>query len=260
VTALVADRPAPGVLRLRLDGEETLNALDDGVKDELLSALARIPSDDETRVVMITGTGRAFCAGGDVRTMGERTAVQTVDVLAKGRQITEGLVSLRKPVVAAVNGLASGAGFNVALACDIVLAHESAWFQQSFARVGLVPDMGGTYFLAHQVGLYRAKEMLLTGRRVRSQEALELGFVSRVYGDDFEEQSLAFCSELARGATQALGLTKLLTNRAVEGSLQTALDQESLGQAVAATTRDHRTAIDAFHHKRPLESVEFLGE
>jgi 2-(1,2-epoxy-1,2-dihydrophenyl)acetyl-CoA isomerase len=260
VTALVTDRPAPGVLRLRLDGEETLNALDDHVKDELLAVLARVPSEDETRVVMITGTGRAFCAGGDVRAMGKRSAVQTAEVLTKGRHITERLVSLNKPVVAAVNGLASGAGFNVALACDIVLAHESAWFQQSFAKVGLIPDMGGTYFLAQQVGLYRAKEILLTARRIRSQEGLDLGFVSRIYGDDFEEKSLAFCSELARGATQALGITKLLTNRAVEGSLQAALDKESLGQAVAATTRDHKVAIDAIHHKRPLDSVEFLGE
>ncbi|SCL20190.1 Enoyl-CoA hydratase [Micromonospora pallida] len=260
MTTLVSDRPAPGVLRLRLDGEDTLNALDEGAKDQLLHALACVSSDNTTRVVMLTGTGRAFCAGGDVRAMGERTAVETVQVLAKGRQITERIVALNKPVVAAVNGIASGAGFNLALACDVVLAHRSAWFQQSFVRLGLIPDMGGTYFLAQQVGLYRAKEILLSARRIRSEEALELGFVSHVYGDDFAEQCLAYCADLARGATQALAVTKLLTNRAVEGSLQAALDKESLGQAVVATTHDHRAAVSAFREKRPLDSVNFIGE
>lgn len=259
MTTLVVDRPATGVLRLRLDGEDTLNALDDGVKAQLLDALAQAAVDDETRVVLITGTGRAFCAGGNVGAMGERSAVETVGVLARGRQITESLTVLSKPVVAAVNGIASGAGFNVALACDIVLAHESAWFQQSFVKIGLIPDMGGTYFLARQVGLYRAKEMLLSGRRVDSQEAQRLGFVAHVYGDDFEQEAVNYCMGLARGATQALAVTKLLTNRAVEGSLQAALDKESLGQAVVSTTEDHRLAVEAFKAKRPLDSIDFTG-
>lgn len=259
MTTLVVDRPATGVLRLRLDGEDTLNALDDGVKAQLLDALAQAAVDDETRVVLITGTGRAFCAGGDVGAMGERSAVETVGVLARGRQITESLAVLSKPVVAAVNGIASGAGFNVALACDIVLAHESAWFQQSFVKIGLIPDMGGTYFLSRQVGLYRAKELLLSGRRVDSQEAQRLGFVAHVYGDDFEHEAVNYCMGLARGATQALAVTKLLTNRAVEGSLQAALDKESLGQAVVSTTEDHRLAVEAFKAKRPLDSIDFTG-
>jgi 2-(1,2-epoxy-1,2-dihydrophenyl)acetyl-CoA isomerase len=260
MTALVTDRPAPGVLRLRLDGEQSLNALDEGVKDELLDALAAAAADDRARVLMITGTGRAFSAGGDVKAMGERTAVQTMGVLAKGRQITERLVALNKPVVAAVNGIASGAGFNLALACDVLLAHESAWFQQSFVKLGLIPDMGGTYFLAQQVGLHRAKEILLSGRRIRSAEAHDLGFVAHVYGEDFGGRCVAYCAELAQGATQALGITKFLTNRAVEGSLQAALDKESFGQAVAGTTRDHRTAARAFQDKTPLDSIDFTGE
>jgi 2-(1,2-epoxy-1,2-dihydrophenyl)acetyl-CoA isomerase len=260
MTMLVGDRPAPGVLRLCLDGEDTLNALDEGVKDGLLDALAAAASDGTARVVMITGTGRAFCAGGDVRAMGERTPRQTMAVLAKGRQITERIAVLNKPVVAAVNGLASGAGFNLALACDVVLARDSAWFQQSFVKIGLVPDMGGTYLLARQVGLHRAKEILLSGRRIGSDEARDLGLVAHVYGDDFEERALAYCADMARGATQALALTKMLANRAVEGSLQDALDKEALGQAVAASTGDHRAAVEAFRAKKPLDSIDFTGE
>lgn len=260
MTELIMDHPADGVLRLRFDGEATLNAFDDGVKTALLDALEQAGSDPAARVVMLTGTGRAFCAGGDVRGMGERTPVQTTEVLARGRRVTEGIAALHKPVVAAVNGLASGAGFNLALACDVVLAHESAWFQQSFVRLGLVPDMGGTYLLARQVGLHRAKEILLSARRVGSDEARELGLVAHVYGADFAEQAVAYCADMARGATRALGLTKFLTNRAVEGALQAALDGEMFGQAVAASTDDHRAAVAAFREKRPLDSVEFSGE
>lgn len=259
MTALVVDEPAPGVRRLRMDGEDTLNALDEDFKDALLAELVAIATDSDVRLVLLTGTGRAFCAGGDVRAMGVRSAVETVAVLAKGRRITESLASIDKPVVAAVNGLASGAGFNVALACDVILAHEKAWFQQSFVRMGLIPDMGGTYFLARQVGLYRAKEMLLSARRVTSAEAHELGFVAHVYGADFEERVLAYCADMARGPGQALGITKLLSNRAVEGSLQSALDGEAYGQAVAASTHDHQLAINAFKNKRPLDTVDFTG-
>lgn len=261
MTDLVTDTPAPGVARLRLDGEKTLNALDDGVKDQLLAALARIAGDTSVRAVLLTGTGRAFSAGGDVKAMGERTGPQTMAVLAKGRQIIEGLVALDKPVVAAVNGIASGAGFNLALACDIVLAAEKAWFQQSFVKMGLIPDMGGTYFLAQQVGLYRAKEILLSARRISSAEAAQLGLVAHVHPDDeLEERSVEYCAGLARGATQALAVTKSLTNRAVEGSLQAALDRESLGQAVVSGTGDHRRAVRAFQAKQPLDTVEFEGE
>lgn len=260
MTELITDRPADGVVRLRLDGEATLNAIDDAAKAGLLDALEHAGSDPAARVVMLTGTGRAFCAGGDIRGMGERTPVQTTEVLAHGRRITEGIAALNKPVVAAVNGLASGAGFNLALACDVVVAHESAWFQQSFVRIGLVPDMGGTYLLARQVGLHRAKEILLSARRIDSAEARELGLVAHVYGADFDERAVAYCAEMARGATRALGLTKFLTNRAVEGALQAALDGEMFAQAIAGSTSDHRAAVTAFREKRPLDSVEFSGE
>lgn len=259
MTSVGVDRPADGVVRVRLDGEESLNALDEHAKEQLHAVLRDVTGDAEARVLLLTGTGRAFCAGGDVKAMGTRTPAETTDVLAQGRQITERLFELGKPVVAAVNGLASGAGFNLALACDIVVAKDTAWFQQSFVRIGLMPDMGGTWFLAQQVGLYRAKEILLSGRRVSAQEAADLGLVAHVWGEDFDERAIEYAADLARGATRALGMTKLLTNRAVEGSLQSALDKESLGQAVVSSTADHHRAVNAFHTKQPLDAVVFEG-
>lgn len=261
MTELVVDRPAAGVLRFRLDGISTLNALDEGVKSALVGALRDAAVDREARVLLITGTGRAFCAGGDVRGMGTRSPAQTNDTLTFGRQITEGIADLQKPVVAAVNGIASGAGFNLALVSDIVLAAPTAWFQQSFVRMGLMPDMGGTYLLGRAIGLHRAKTALLTGHRFTAEEGRDLGFVAEVLdGDDFDGQAVDFCTGLARKAPLALGLTKLLANRAEEGSLSDALDRESLAQGVLAATADHKTAVETFLAKGDLDAVEFEGE
>jgi 2-(1,2-epoxy-1,2-dihydrophenyl)acetyl-CoA isomerase len=259
LTALVVDRPAAGVLRLRLNGIDTLNALDDEVKIQLVDALHGAAVDQSARVLLLTGTGRAFCAGGDVRGMGLRSAAQTHEVLTFGRQITEGIANLQKPVVAAVNGLASGAGFNIALTCDIVLAAPSAWFQQSFVRVGLLPDMGGTYLLSQAIGLHRAKAALLTGHRFSAAEAKELGFVAQILENEFDAEAVEYCAALARKAPVALGLTKLLSNRAVEGSLADALDREALAQGVLAETEDHKTAVATFLNKGDLDSIEFKG-
>lgn len=260
MTVLDVDRPAAGVLRLRLNGTDTLNALDDGVKLALVTELRAAASDKAVRVLLLTGAGRAFCAGGDVRGMGIRTPAETNDVLTFGRQITEGIATLQKPVVAAVNGLASGAGFNLALTCDITVAAPGAWFQQSFVRMGLMPDMGGTYLLSQAIGLSRAKAALLTGRRFTAQEGFDLGFVSEIFEGDFDAQALDYCATLARKAPVAMGLTKLLSNRAVEGSLSDALDREALAQGVLAATEDHKMAVAAFLGKRDIDAIDFKGE
>ena len=250
MTDVHADRPAEGVLRLTLDGPQTLNALDDGAKDRLLEQLRALHRDRSVRVLLLTGSGRAFCSGGDIRRMGERSTVETVDVLVHGRQIIEALARLQLPVVAAVNGVAAGAGFNLALAADVLLASAEAYFQQSFVRMGLVPDLGGTYLLARQVGLYRAKEILLSARKVSAQEAHRLGLVAEVVEDDLAGRSVEYCAGMAHGATRALGLTKLLVNKAVEGSLSDALDAEMLGQSVLGQTDDHKLAVRAFLDKQ----------
>ncbi|MBB5641025.1 enoyl-CoA hydratase/isomerase family protein [Cryobacterium roopkundense] len=260
MTTLEVDRPGPGVLRFRLNGVATLNALDDEVKGQLVDALRAAALDRTTRVVLLTGTGRAFCAGGDVRGMGTRSPTETNDVLTFGRQITEAIAHLQKPVVAAVNGLASGAGFNLALVSDIILAAPTAWFQQSFVRMGLAPDMGGTYLLGQAIGPHRAKAALMTGRRFSADDGVELGFVAEVLSGNFDDEAVAYCSVLARKAPIALGLTKLLANRAHEGTLADALDRESLAQALLSATTDHKRAVDAFLNNGDLDALEFKGE
>ncbi|BDZ47861.1 enoyl-CoA hydratase [Frondihabitans sucicola] len=260
MTRLDVDRPAAGVLRLRMNGPDTLNALDEGVKSELVAALQDAATDKQDRIVLLTGTGRAFSAGGDIRAMGTRSATGTIDVLTFGREITEGITGLQKPVVAAVNGLASGAGFNLALSSDIVVASPTAWFQQSFIRMGLMPDMGGTYLLAQAIGLHRAKAALLTAHRFTAEEATGLGFVTEIFDGDFDAEAVAYCAELAKRPPVAAGLTKLLANRSVDGTLGDALDRETLAQAVLSSTSDHKSAVDAFLAKRDLDDLVFTGE
>jgi len=259
VTILDIDRPAAGVTRLTLNGEETLNALDMAVKVRLLEVLLELRDDPLTRVILLTGTGKAFCSGGDVRGMGQRTAAETVEVLSFGRQITEAMIDLRKPIVVGVNGLASGAGFNLALAADIIVAAPRSWFQQSFVRMGLVADMGGTYLLSRAIGAPRAKHALLTSRRFTSADGLELGFVSEILSGDFAAEAVAFCAGLAKKAPLALGLTKMLANRADDGTLSDALDREMLAQAVLGTTTDHRQAVRCFLGKGDLDEIVFTG-
>lgn len=264
MTALVIDRPAAGVLRWRMDGIEKLNALDETLRGALLDAITAAAEDADVRAVLLTGTGRAFCAGGDISGMGVRSPAETVQLLQFGRRIVEGLASLQKPVIAAVNGIASGAGFNLALASDVIVASPSAWFQQSFTRIGLMPDMGGTYLLAKYIGLGRAKEALLTARRFTAQEGVDLGFVARTLGGegeaDFDEAAVAYAATYAARAPLAVGMTKWLVNLAADSTLSEALDREAMAQAVLGTTGDHQAAVAAFLAKQDLDSIEFKGE
>jgi 2-(1,2-epoxy-1,2-dihydrophenyl)acetyl-CoA isomerase len=259
MTSLDVDRPAPGVLRMRMNGPDTLNSLDEDFKSMLVDALRAAAVDRDTRVVLITGAGRAFCAGGDVRGMGTRTPAETNDLLTFSRQITEGIANMQKPVIAAVNGLASGAGFNLALVADIILAAPKAWFQQSFVRMGLMPDMGGTYLLGQAIGLSRAKAALLTERRFTAEEGRDLGFVAEIIDGDFDATVVDYCAVLAAKPPLALGLTKLLANRGVDGSLSEALDREALAQGLLAATSDHKAAVATFLNKGDVESIEFKG-
>jgi 2-(1,2-epoxy-1,2-dihydrophenyl)acetyl-CoA isomerase len=261
MTALVVDRPAPGVTRWRLDGPEKLNALDGELRAALVAEIARVADDDQTRVIVLTGTGRAFCAGGDVSAMGVRSPTRTVDLLQLGRRIVEGLATLRIPVIAAVNGLASGAGFNLALAADVIVASPTAWFQQSFTRIGLMPDMGGTYLLTKYIGLGRAKEALLTAHRFTVDEGVDLGFVARRVDDaDFDAAVVAYASGYAARAPLAVGMTKWLVNLAADSTLSAALDREALAQAVLGSTGDHAAAVEAFRSKQNLDDIRFEGE
>jgi 2-(1,2-epoxy-1,2-dihydrophenyl)acetyl-CoA isomerase len=239
------------VVTLRLNRPEALNALDAELRTALADGLVAAGDDPAVRVVLLRGSRRAFSAGGDVTAMTDRDANGWTAGMLNLRRLMEQVVACPKPIVAAVEGVAVGSGFSLALACDLIVASTDARFGMAFIRRGLVPDGGATYFLARQVGLYRAKEMALTGRFVPAGEAFDLGIVSRLWSPDvFEAELCGLIGQLATAPTVAAGMTKRMVNRAFETDLSTALELETLGQAVAGGTQDHAESIRAWRDKR----------
>lgn len=245
---------ADGVATVTLNRPEVLNAFNTPMQYELAALIPDLAADDAVRAVILTGAGRAFCAGGDIKQMDATNPTPLEGRNKLHRMLTTVLMPLlriEKPVIAAVNGAAAGAGMNLALAADIVLAAETAKFSQAFVKVGLVPDTGGLYLLTRQIGLSRAKDLCFTGRMLSAREAMELGLVNRLLpADGLMPAALALAQELARGATAAIGLTKSLLNLSHTATLEEMVEFESYAQAVALYTDDHREGIRAFLEKR----------
>ncbi len=248
---------ADGVLTITLNRPEALNAFIPELHRELADALKQAERDAATRVLVITGAGRAFCAGQDLKALedlppaGQPTGLQSLLRTSYNPLILR-LRAMEKPVIAAINGVAAGAGLSLALACDIRIAGESAVFTCAFTRVGLVPDSGSTYLLPQVVGIGRALELAWTSRTVSAQEALHIGLVNRVVPAERvlpEAQELA--GQLARGAATAIGLTKRAMYRGLTSDLETMLDYEAGLQEAAARTEDFREGLAAFKEKRP---------
>lgn len=244
-----------GVATVTLNRPEVLNAFSTPMQRELAAVIARLADDSAVRAVVLTGAGRAFCAGGDIGEM--EGAADPMPLASRNKlhrmltSVLMPLVRLEKPVIAAVNGVAVGAGMNLALAADITLVAEQARFSQAFVKVGLVPDTGGLYLLTRLIGLNRAKELCFTGRMLDAREALELGLVNQVVpADELMPRAKALAQELARGATAAIGLTKSLLNVAPTATLEEMAEFESYALAVVLSTEDHREGIRAFREKR----------
>jgi 2-(1,2-epoxy-1,2-dihydrophenyl)acetyl-CoA isomerase len=241
------------------------NALSNGVYSGFERALAAMALDTDVRVVMVTGAGGAFCAGGDVKEMnqahqadgqrdGHPAGVEDRVEFLRRRQrwVSLALHEYPKPVVAALPGAAAGAGLSIALAADIRLAAERAILVTAFANVGASGDFGGSWFLTQLVGPAKAKELYFTSPRLSSTEALELGLVNRVLpDDDFDRAAIAWCQSLAERAPIAQRLMKENINRALHVDLATALDAEAQNMVRSMSTADHREAAAAFVEKRP---------
>jgi 2-(1,2-epoxy-1,2-dihydrophenyl)acetyl-CoA isomerase len=237
---------------IRLNRPEKLNAMTPQMKGLLVRSFEDAARDPGVRCVVLTGNGRAFSAGGDITSMqGPGTLAGSAEQTLTSAQVATALLMLPKPVIAAVNGLACGSGFSLALACDILVASDTAWFSQMFRDRGLIPDSGSTYFLARQVGLYRAKEMVFSGRRISADEARDLGIVSRVWpAADFVTRAGEYAAELAAGPTVALGLAKRLIASGFETSPAMAIEREALAQGIAMSTEDHKASVEAFRAGR----------
>jgi 2-(1,2-epoxy-1,2-dihydrophenyl)acetyl-CoA isomerase len=241
------------VATLTLDRPEALNALTVTVKVALREALESLAGDRAVRAVILTGAGRAFCAGQDLAER-ERPDAAPLDVEVRERYnpIIRALRSMGQPVIAAVNGVAAGAGASLAFACDLRIAAEEARFVLAFGRIGLVPDSGATWFLPRLVGPAKAAELALVGDALDAAEALRLGLVSTVVpGDRLQAEARALADGLAEGAPVALALTKEALQRSTTITLDEALDGEAKLQGIAGATADHAEGLAAFREKRP---------
>ncbi|MFJ3655145.1 enoyl-CoA hydratase/isomerase family protein [Streptomyces nigra] len=244
-----------GVCRITLDRPEALNALTPGMRDRLVALLDAGSADPETRAVVLTGTGRAFCAGADLRSGaagGERRTGDVARTLRLGAQrLIAAVLDCEKPVIAAVNGTAAGLGAHLALACDLVLAAESARFIEVFVRRGLVPDGGGAYLLPRLVGPHRAKELMFLGDALGAADAERLGLVNRVVPDaELEDAALGWAVRLAVGPTRALALTKQLVNASWDSDRAGAFAAEAAAQEINLTTEDAAEGLAAFVERR----------
>jgi enoyl-CoA hydratase/carnithine racemase len=246
-----------GIATLTLNRPDRLNALGDTLREDLQDAVTRAGDDADVRVIVVTGAGKGFCAGGDVKAMNESKAKGAdrplIEKVAPGRDRT--VLALRdapKPVIAAVNGAAAGAGMNLALACDIRLASTAAKFSQAFVKRGLHPDWGGTYFLPRVVGLAKAAELIWTGEIIDAHEALRLGLVSAVHPpEELLPAAYTLAGKIAEGPPIAIRLAKRSLYHNLECDLRQALEFETFAQNICYETVDAREGIRAFVEKRP---------
>ena len=241
---------ATGVVSITLARPESLNALNAQARRELLDAFKQAAKDPEVRCVVLTGEGRGFCSGADLRGgSGEREFRRVLT--AEYNPLVLAIRRLEKPVIAAVNGVAAGAGASLAFACDLVYAAESARFIEAFVRIGLVPDSGSTAALVRTLGRYRAAELIFTGEPLSAQDAAAAGLVNRVLPDDELMPAVRELAErLARAPTRAIGLAKRAINHVEVGALEESLDYEAALQAIAGATADHAEGVAAFTEKR----------
>src|SRR6202521_309981 len=247
-----------GIATLVMNRPERLNALNNELASALNEALGRIAEDDTVRVVVITGAGRAFCAGGDLGMIGKGRptgATQELEPLLRaGMQAVLKMRTMRQPVIAAVNGAAAGAGMNIALAADIRIAVEEATFGQNFAKVGLFPDFGGTFFLPQLVGPAKAAELFYTGDMIDAKTALSLGIVNHIFpAAQLEAEVKALAQKIARGPLMAIRAVKKALFASHAKELAHALNNEVEEQIRCYLSQDCNEGIKAFFEKRPPE-------
>ncbi|MFF3758930.1 enoyl-CoA hydratase/isomerase family protein [Streptomyces sp. NPDC002185] len=244
-----------GVSWITLNRPEVMNAVTWDQRERIIALLAEASADPGVRCVVVTATGRGFCAGADLRgapSTGDRVAGDVARMIRLGAQRFIGAVmDCEKPVIAAVNGTAAGIGAHLALACDLVLAADSARFIEVFVRRGLVPDGGGAYLLPRLIGPRRAKELMFFGDAVGAAEAREMGLVNRVVpADELTKTARDWAERLAQGPTRALTLTKQLVNASLDTDRSTAFAAEATAQEINMTTRDAQEGVTSFVERR----------
>ena len=241
-----------GVCTLTLNRPNVFNSFNQTMAFQLHAALDACAVDDNVRVVVIKGEGKAFCAGQDLAEVIDPEGPEMKNIVGEHyNPIIIKIRNLEKPVIAAVNGVAAGAGANIALACDITIAKKSAAFIQAFSKIGLIPDSGGTFFLPRLIGLQKAMALMFTGEKVSAEQAEKLNMIYKAVDDEtFEEEVLKFAETLALMPTRGLGLTKKAVNLGLFNNLEDQLAVEGVLQTEAGETEDFREGVNAFLEKR----------
>ncbi|CAE6753414.1 Short-chain-enoyl-CoA hydratase [Paraburkholderia domus] len=241
-----------GVATLTLNRPEQKNALSSPMRDGLDDAVRRIRRDREIRAVILRGAGGDFCSGGDVRGMSPRSAEDGRNRIDDLHPFVSALIDLDRPVIAAVDGVAYGAGFSLALTADFVIATPRARFCLPFLKVGLVPDCGAFYTLPRVIGLSRAKDLVFTGREIGAEEAQRMGAVFEIHSPDaLYHRAEQIAQSLSGASSIAFGLSKRALNMSLSGDLRTLLEMESAAQGIACTTQAHQDAVQRFKEKLP---------
>ncbi|WP_045689167.1 enoyl-CoA hydratase-related protein [Hymenobacter sp. AT01-02] len=241
-----------GVATICFNRPQVFNSVNREVALALQQHLRECQQDPAVRAVLLTGTGKAFCAGQDLAEITGPDSPEVAEIVEKlYNPIVELIRALEKPVVAAVNGVAAGAGANLALACDIVVAKESASFIQAFSKIGLIPDSAGTFFLPRLIGMQRASALMMTGDKVSAAEAVQMGMIYKTFPDEtFEQEALALVKKLAAMPTKGLAYTKELLNVSFSNDLTQQLRYEADFQLRAGATADYNEGVAAFMEKR----------
>jgi 2-(1,2-epoxy-1,2-dihydrophenyl)acetyl-CoA isomerase len=256
-----------GVATMTLNRPAVLNAISAQMIEELHAVLHTVRDEASVRAVVLTGAGRGFCSGADLKARQRVKPSEAPPDASKAgaerlrRTLNPLILAIRgieKPFIAAVNGVAAGAGCNLALACDIVLASDEARFGNVFTRIGLIPDCGGHFFLPRLIGFHKAAELMFTGDIISAPEAERLGLINRVVPHaELVKQTRELAERLARGPTRAIGLCKRTLNVGITAELSEVLEAEAEGQGLASQTEDHWEGVQAFLEKRP---ARFLGK
>jgi len=244
---------------LTLNRPEKFNSFNREMALALQQELDKCMRDDNVRAVYLTGSGKAFCAGQDLAEAIDPDGPELRSIVhGHYNPIIERIRTIEKPVVCAVNGVAAGAGANIALACDVVVAKESANFIQAFSKIGLIPDSGGTFFLPRLIGFQKASALMMLGDKISAEEASQMGMIYKYFSDDaFEAESKKLVETLAKLPTKALGFTKLALNESIKNSLSQQLQVEEDYQDLSGKTDDFTEGIAAFLEKRP---AVFIGQ
>jgi len=249
---------AGGIATITLNRPDVYNALNDEITFEMQDALKTCAKDEQVRVVVLTGEGKAFCSGQDLKAGGGKKRSFLDSLHKRYNPIIKAMRNLPKPILCRLNGVAAGAGCSLALACDMIIASEDATLIEVFINIGLVPDSGSSYFLPRLVGTAKAFELCTMGTKVNASEALALGLVTKVVpAAQLDEAVAGYTGYFAKAPTKAIGIIKKMLNKAATANLDDMLDYEAYCQETAGSTYDHQEGVTAFLEKR---KPTFLGK